>query len=225
MKRGRPPKGAKVVRTCEQCGTTWEAYPWELDRLKYCSRECWGKSRVGKPALCTVEPETRLCAHCKKPYLVGGAGRPRRRSLYCSRSCAKHGTWMGKGAHNPAKEMSQLERVWFAGILDGEGCIGWPRRTILHSVCLTVINTHKGLIDRIAEVTGTGRIKPAQRSKNLRHSAAWTWTCYGDNARSLLRQALPWLIIKKEAADVALGNTNATEPPWTQRSRTMRAAQ
>jgi hypothetical protein len=93
----------------------------------------------------------------------------------------------------------------------------------LHSVYLSVTNTNKALIDRVSEVTGTGRVKPKLAKKNPRHSPTWTWACYGDNARSILRQILPWLIVKREAAEVALGIKEAAEPPWTQRSRSMQA--
>ncbi len=223
VRRGRPPKAAKVTRTCDQCGSTWQAYPWDLDRLHYCSRKCWGQSRVGKQALFRVEPETKFCAHCNKPYLVGGAGRPKRRNIYCSRSCARKNAWQGKGGHAPAREMSQLECAWFAGIFDGEGCIAWPRRTVLHSVRLDMTNTCKPLMDRVATVTATGRIVTAVR-QNKKHSQTWRWQAYGENARFILKQILPWLIVKKYAAEVALGIEKPLEPPWSQRTKTTMAA-
>jgi len=88
-------------------------------------------------------------------------------------------------------------------------------------VNLVVVNTNREFIDELSRISGTGRIRAVAR--NPRHSAAWTWTCHGDNSLSLLKQIFPRLIIKREAAEVALGLREATEPPWSQRTITMRA--
>ncbi len=224
VRRGRPPRAAKVTRTCEQCGSTWEAYPWNIDRLKFCSHKCWSQSRIGKQALSRTEPETRHCAHCNKPYLVGGVGRARRRSRYCSRSCARKNAWEGKGGHAPAREMSELECAWLAGLFDGEGCVAWPRRSVLHSVRLDIANTCKPLIDKVATVTGTGKVSMAVKH-NEKHSQAYSWHVYSDNARFILKQILPWLIVKKYAAEVALGIEKPLTPPWSQRTKTTMAAE
>ena len=220
--RGRPAKAPKVTRVCQQCGNEWQAYEWENNtKLLYCSRECFYKSRVGRPKVLRVEPEERPCLRCGKVFLVGGEGNRQKIAKYCSRTCAKHGYW-GEAVHKAARQMTEVQAAWFAGVFDGEGCVGWPRRTVIHSVSLAVSNTNKPLIDKINEVTGTGRVIPGKRRSN-RHSPHWKWACYGDNARSILRQILPWLIVKREAAEVALGIVKAAEPPWTQRSRSMQA--
>jgi hypothetical protein len=55
------------------------------------------------------------------------------------------------------------------------------------------------------EVAGTGSIIEMTRyKKNPKHSPSWNWQCYGENARNLLRQIYPYLIAKKEKADIAL---------------------
>jgi len=118
--------------------------------------------------------------------------------------------------------MTEVQAAWFAGVFDGEGCVRWTRRKIIRSVALTVTNTNEELMQKVVRVTGTGKISE-KRPKNPRHSRAWTWQCYGDNAQSLLRQMLPELVVKREAAEVALGIVKAAEPPWTQRSRSMQA--
>jgi hypothetical protein len=225
MPRGRPPREPKLQFVCEVCRQSFERYGWENTDKKYCSRECFGQSRVGKANPRVVVPEEKLCKHCGKPFLVGGVGNRHRNIVYCSKTCARTAMWAESGgAHAPAREMSELERAWFAGLFDGEGCIAWPRRGIHRSVRLDVPNTCRALIDQIAKVTGTGRVAPYQR-KDPKHSACWGWHCYGDNARSILRQIYPWLIVKKDAAAVALGLVEVTEPPWTQRTRSTRSAQ
>ncbi len=226
-KVGRPAKADKITITCKQCGKQWEQYAWKKNNKDYCSRSCFHKSRIGAPHQHLIRPPDEIqCRNCGESFLVGGEGRPRRTAVYCSKTCAKTNYWAHKnGAHSPAREMSESEVSWFAGLFDGEGCIAWPRRIIHQSVRLDVPSTSKALLDRVAEVTGTGRIAPYKPTGNPRHSPAWGWHCYGDNARSILHQIYPWLIIKKEAAAVALGLVQVAEPPWTQRTRSTRAAQ
>ena len=222
MLLGRPPKSAKTTFTCKQCGNIWEAYAWNNDRKDYCSRACFYKSRTGRPKQYRVTPKQRACLTCGETFLIGGEGNRKKDAKYCSRSCAKIGAW-GEKQHAKARDMSLEEKVWFAGIFDGEGCVAWPRRKVINLIRLNLTSTSKALIDRIVEITGTGKVAEV-KSKSPRHSQAWTWSCYSKNATSILRQIHPWLIVKKEAADVALGLVEAIEPPWTQRSRTMQAA-
>jgi len=113
--------------------------------------------------------------------------------------------------------MLETEAVWLAGVLDSEGSVVWPRRQNLHSVRLAIVNNSKPFLDRVMEVTGTGKIRMKTR-KNPRHNISWTWDCYGENSRLVLQQILPWLIIKREAAEVALGIKEVTEPPLTSRT-------
>jgi hypothetical protein len=217
--KGRPPKAPKITYVCKQCGASWQDYEWTNDRKGYCSRACFAASQKGKKRQ-LVKPQERACLSCGKIFLVGGMGNRTKIAQYCSRSCARHRNW-GELAHPDARVMTNEERIWLAGIFDGEGCIAWPRRTIIRSVRLDLTSTSKALIDRIIAVTATGRVTE-KKSRSLKHSVAWVWRCYGENARSILRQIHPWLIVKKEAADVVLGLVEAAEPPWTQRTRTMR---
>lgn len=226
MIRGRPPQAEKVTRACVICGTEWEAYQWDINKLKFCSRSCYYKSRIGNvPANKIIEPERRPCKRCGREFLVGGEGRRKRSAMYCSKTCSRHAFWAdGKTPHDSAREMSEIECAWFAGFFDGEGCIAWPRRHILKSVRLDVFNTNYKILEHTQKITGTGRIREKTRADLVRHSRIWVWSCMGDNARSVLKQVYQFLIIKKDAAEVALGIGSATVPPWTQRTRTMMRA-
>lgn len=222
MRTGRPPRAERQAFTCQQCGATWLMYPWETKstRSLYCSRECFYKSRVGLKHPTGVATE-RACAHCGKTFLVGGEGNKKKATIYCSITCARHGYW-GESVHKTAREMTEKEAIWLAAILDGEGCIRWTRPKNVTSFALTITNTNRELMDRVMVVAGTGRL--TEKVRNPRHSKAFTWQCYGNNARSLLRQMLPTLIVKRDAAKVALGIVEAKTAPLTQRSITMRAA-
>lgn len=218
-KIGRPPRNPKETRICKQCGTQWQQYPTDPNRRDYCSRRCYHESRIGKGNP-IITPEQRPCAHCGEIFLVGGVGNRPKSAKFCSKTCAKQAYWDS----SVAREMSEGERMWFAGLFDGEGCIAWPRRAILHSVRLDLASTNMALLERVLAVGGAGKVTLYNRKGNPRHSPCWGWHCYGDNARSILSQIYPWLIVKKEAAAVALGLVEATEPPWTQRTRSTRAA-
>lgn len=221
---GRPPRVTKITRVCRVCGGEWQAYPWDANRLLYCSRKCWAISRIGNVPGNKVEPEKRNCKWCGTEFLVGGQGRRHRSSTYCSKTCSKHSHWaQGKAPHGKARQMSEIECAWFAGFFDGEGCVGWPRRHLVTSFRLMISNTNREVLDRILLITGTGSIKERFR-RSQGHSPAWAWTCNGDNARAILSQIFQHLIVKREAAEVALGMKKADAPPWTQRTKTMRAA-
>lgn len=206
-----------MTSTCLQCDGTWEHYAW--NSTKYCSRECWRLSRIGRENP-RKPPQEKNCPVCGTGFLVG-TGHKSPNITYCSKSCGRHAAWAG--GHNTAVPMDKYEVAWLAGLFDGEGCISWPRRELLHSVRLDIPQTNLELLEKVQAVTGTGKITARKRAK-AQHSQAWTWSCYGQNARSVLRQILPWLIVKRAAAEVALGLTDATEPPWTQRTLTMQAA-
>lgn len=228
---GRPRSTPRETVPCPRCKTPFERYVGDgKPQSIYCSSACYHASRVGvsRPDL-YVAPETKYCEHCAAPFLVGGEGRKARSHRYCSRACAKSAYWQGDraqnwsllpGSHGPARQLSDTEAAWFAGLIDGEGCIAWPRRHILHSVRLDVANTNQELMKRVCEVTGTGRVQAATRVKD-HHTQAFIWHAYGDNARYLLHQILPFLINKKYAAEVALGLIAASEPPTSTRSMSL----
>jgi hypothetical protein len=195
---GRPPKAPKLTRVCQQCGKEWQAYAWDTrtQGVFYCSRDCFYKSRTGRPKISRIEPKERACLRCGKIFLVGGEGNRPEIAKYCSRTCARHGYW-GEAIHKRANQMTEVQAAWFAGLFDGEGCVVWSRRNVIHSVALTITNTNEALMQKIMLVTGTGRVKSKLMKPNPRHSPTWTWACYGDNARSILRQIHPWLLRKK----------------------------
>lgn len=220
---GRPPKAAKLAKACQQCGKEYEIYAWENRRHKFCSRPCYALSKIGKGKP-LIAPEKRKCLNCGLEFLVGGAGNKKKWEKYCTRSCSAKYRWLHRPGHQRAREMSALETAWFAGVFDGEGCIAWPRRDCLMTVRLTVANTNLAFLRQVIKISGTGKLH-SRVPRSTRHTQAWMWDCYGENARIILRQILPWLIIKREAAEVALGIREAVEPPWTQRTLTTRNAE
>jgi hypothetical protein len=156
--------------------------------------------------------EYRNCAHCGKPFLVRGFQTKTDRKKYCSKPCKHHGL----AIHDLARTMSPEEAAWFAGVFDGEGWISWPDRSCLSTFRIGIASTSLPFIERICEVTGTGRFRE-RPVVNEHHSTSWVWYCFSSNARTVLMPCLPWLIIKKHPVEVALGLVAADIAPITPR--------
>lgn len=223
-RKGRPPRAEREIRSCKQCGNTWEAYAWENQGTQnYCSSRCWGDSRIGQPALSGTPPEERACVGCGKAFVVGGAKGHARSVKHCSIQCFWERGSHGIKKHSIAVIMTEGDAKWMAGLFDGEGSVAWPRRTSLHSVRIDITNTHRPLLEKVMEVTGTGRIN-VRPVKQKAHNQAWVWSCFSTNSLSILRQMYPFLLVKKEAAAIALGIVEATAPPTARRTRKMSEA-
>lgn len=198
---GRPKRSQDVDFVCPQCGVHKVLPDYEAKRRKFCSRECFhAAGGSGGPAKKEATPQ--VCPTCEKTFFTGGTGRPKRGTMYCSIRCYSLGTWRQAAP----RELTPQEVAWFAGVVDSEGSIVFPRKNS-RSCRLTVHNTNKEFIDRVAELSGTGTIIPlAKYKQKAHHKDAWVWQCNGENARILLRQMLPHLIIKREKALAALEN-------------------
>lgn len=195
---GRPKKSLDVQCRCKTCGKEYAVPEWQDWGRDFCGRPCYFEHRRKNPVRNFVEPETKICPSCGTAFLVRGKGRRPARAIHCSRVCA--GT--GRVRTSPARIMDPIEAAWLAGVFDGEGNIAHPRKG-RPGVRLTVNNTCEPFVQRILEVVATGSIfyRP---SKNPRHSDQWVWQCHAENARILLRQMLPWLIVKREKAEEVL---------------------
>lgn len=103
------------------------------------------------------------------------------------------------------KELSITEASYIAGILDGEGHItitSCQRRGKQKLNCVVgVSNNSNELLNWIKEKTGCGNIYHRSRF----HNEGCVWTVSGKyQIISLLKQLVPYLIIKKEQALLAV---------------------
>jgi len=100
--------------------------------------------------------------------------------------------------------------AYIAGIIDGEGCITICRRKIkrlktgnwYYEPQVIISNTYRGLLDFCVEYYG-GWIATLRKCKR-EHTTAYQWKTTGDEMRSLLKDVLPYLIVKKRQARVVL---------------------
>lgn len=101
------------------------------------------------------------------------------------------------------REPTQKQLIYFAGLFDGEGSIN-----ILHkkpryfSLNIAITNTNIQVINWL-KYNFNGHIRISNK-QNLKHKTTYNWTSTSIQARKLLEQSLPYLIIKKEQAIIAI---------------------
>jgi hypothetical protein len=84
--------------------------------------------------------------------------------------------------------MTEAEIAWAAGIIEGEGCIGWVTRT---SVSVNVSMTDEDVIRRLHAVLGVGGVTAHDRSP---HKTQYRWSVRNrDGAEFVLRAIRPWM--------------------------------
>lgn len=111
----------------------------------------------------------------------------------------------------PIREISETERSYLAGIIDGEGSI----MVIHHNsnkefghkweywvLRVLIANTDKRLLDWLLERFGGGY--SIGISKKNTHKDTYQWRVDSKRALPVLMAALPYLILKKEQANLAL---------------------
>jgi len=103
--------------------------------------------------------------------------------------------------------MIDLKRAYLAGIIDGEGCIRIykdPRRLkkAYYGLTLSVGSTRKELMDFI-HIYGVGHTH-YKKSTQSAHKDSFEWMAVGIDAISIILKVLPYLIIKKPQAMLAL---------------------
>src|SRR3982750_1580430 len=122
---GRPKQSQDIEVDCLQCGKHWIQPEWKNTGVKFCSRACFYKYRVGKPQeWLRIKPDERTCPGCSARFLVGGGGRPPRHRRFCSRQCAV----ASKGYRTVSKPLDTIDAAYIAGFIDGEGCISFYKR-------------------------------------------------------------------------------------------------
>ena len=102
------------------------------------------------------------------------------------------------------REMSDPEAAWLAGVFDGEGSLVFYRRPNGKTGwAISIVNTCQELLDRCQVVTGAGYF--GSKRVNSGNKPQYTWMVQRQrNIASLLRQMLPWLIVKREKAEAFL---------------------
>jgi hypothetical protein len=103
--------------------------------------------------------------------------------------------------------MTEAKLAYVAGFVDGEGCFTLSNHG---ATTLSIINTSKTALLFVQEVLGVGTVNPRKQRVNKNQ---YIYRAYGSNCIGIVEKLLPYLIEKKEQAQVLLEyhNTPKTE--------------
>ena len=103
--------------------------------------------------------------------------------------------------------MTDLEKAWLAGFIDGEGCIGL-RCAKAHGkkyylIRIQITQTSIGVLEHVVKITGVNRLCQSKRYGS-NQADAWKWDADMKDAERILNDILPYLVRKKEVASLAI---------------------
>ena len=100
--------------------------------------------------------------------------------------------------------MAEAEAAWLAGFFDGEGSLvaySSPRSKYGKAWSLSVPNTNQDAVTRCQQITGAGSVLPRKGTAPAHYKPQWIWSVHSQrNIASILKQILPYLVIKKQAS-------------------------
>ena len=102
--------------------------------------------------------------------------------------------------------MRKTELAWAAGFFDGEGCIHIGRLTARghtnYQLIIRVSQRTREPVDEFQRLFG-GFVSTTRASSHP-HKTQWLWGCSNAQAGKVLAQLLPFLIVKKSQAELAV---------------------
>jgi hypothetical protein len=186
-----------ATRRCLRCGEekALEEFKKRADglygRTATCKR-CEGVPRAaGRPSI------EKRCPTCGLPFFVYPSGEKR---IHCSMACRRA---------QPTRQLAPNDAAYIAGLFDGEGCVSVVvnRRVVRqfgysmrHQLSVQISNTHQGVVDWVCATYG-GKVKSYQPGRGR---IIYKWFLNDRHAATFLRDLLPYLIVKREQAEVGL---------------------
>jgi hypothetical protein len=106
--------------------------------------------------------------------------------------------------------LSEIDVAYMSGLIDGEGCIHISedhktfngKKYTYHTLVLTIANSDPRMLLWIEDHFG-GKVVPKTKCETNRRQA-WTWSVVSREAEAVLRLITPYLISKKDQAELAL---------------------
>jgi hypothetical protein len=96
--------------------------------------------------------------------------------------------------------LSKLDLAWAGGILDGEGYIGAYAMGNFTRLKIAVNNTDPRMLLKLYNMFG-GRLYAYPKRKERQ---VYSWSTQDSHATKVIAQVLPYLVVKKEQAAIAL---------------------
>lgn len=104
-------------------------------------------------------------------------------------------------------EINEIDLARLAAFIDGEGCITITVRksNSRMNIKIFITNTDIRLPEWCVGVTGVGNIHMSDSRRDLmRVKPAYRWECTGGAAMDLAKLVYPYLILKKDQADILI---------------------
>lgn len=102
--------------------------------------------------------------------------------------------------------MEETKLAWAAGIIDGEGCImvceHRPKRCF--TLRVTVTNTDPRMLTAMKSMFGGSICEQRWKGDKPQHRTKWVWVTCSKQAEAALVAMLPYLVTKKDQAELAL---------------------
>lgn len=109
---------------------------------------------------------------------------------------------------------ADTDLAWAAGIIDGEGSIGaYTQGNSTNILSVTVGSTDFRMVQKLYDMFG-GHLREANPCASGR--TFWHWKATAKCATSMLQLVLPYLVTKREQAEVALVFSGTTGRPERQ---------
>jgi hypothetical protein len=109
------------------------------------------------------------------------------------------------------KNLTETQKAYIAGLLDGEGCIGIDKNKSQASIWnydfkirIIITNSYSDVLFWIKEITGVGCVYLSKGAFKPNWRPIHRWQIVSEQARNFLIQIYPYLKIKKEIADIVL---------------------
>lgn len=155
-----------------------------------------------------VEPIKKVCPVCGKVFEVGGRGRPQKKQRVCSQRCNAY----ARVRKHHVRQMSMTEAAYLAGLIDGEGSIIAIKRDKNGRTTwrLQVSSTTPILLEWCIKKTGVGSIV-VRKSQNPLHADSQWWQCYSWNAVDILKQIVPYMVLKHGKAQQVIDEMGKIE--------------
>lgn len=163
------------------------------------------KSCVVCGSIFDVCPQGKTSRFCTTPY----------DAKYCSRICRQRARFR-QGAIG--LKLTPTQAAYIAGFLDGEGSVILYMRRDSVALRVSFSNTKLEPLNWIKEAVGMGSII-IKHHTNLKHRASAMYQLNSDAAAQLLKQVLPYLVLKHEQAEIAINFQDNLHTPSLKANR------
>src|SRR6187551_2193591 len=101
-----------------------------------------------------------------------------------------------------ANLLAPAQAAYLAGIIDGEGYIGFDKnkqgKSTRYNLRLAVKTTSQALAHYLADITGLGASIQDRNDKRGDRQKCYEWRIFGHQALGVLRQIRGYLVVKEE---------------------------